>query len=180
MAAAEVTLELLTQTGGVGKTFSRWRDELAASIPAGSWSNHSFFCVFKKFCSMTTSLATIKQEAEVAKIELQVIGNLESMVGICLPQIWGKAEADFSSKLLGNTDVFKNAVRADQEFLPKPGDANVPGNFWTDAQELMEPAHEYEILKRIVPVLKKQDDMARVTNDFLKNQVRAGGSARIH
>ena len=125
-------LELLTQTGGGGKSFSRWRDELATSIPAGSWSNHSFFCIFKRFSSMMTSLASMKQEAEVAKIELQVIGNLESMAGICLPQIRGKAEADFRCKLLGSTDLFKNAVHADQEFLPKPGDANVPGKFWTD------------------------------------------------
>ena len=95
-----VTLQLMSQTSGGGKSFKTWKTGLVTSVPA--WDRVSFAKGLEEFCAACVSMDDNFHE-RVSKLKLEgsesLLKFLVSIRTDALPDLWETAKADFPRKI---------------------------------------------------------------------------------
>ncbi len=165
-------LELMSQTGGGGKTFKVWQDGLVASVP--SWDQSSFADSLSAFCVACSSLKEdFAQGLQAAGLDEAegFVTALKSVQLSALPDLWRTAKQQFEAKLISSKEIFAPHV---SKFLPSP--ARVAGTFWQELAELPLPNHEMKVLRTIsmiVDVAQARDEMTEFESKFQRNALRS-------
>ena len=165
-----VTLQLMSQTSGGGKSFKTWKAGLVTSVP--SWDRVSFAKCLEDFCAACMSIDD-HFHAKVSKLEVQgaesVLDLLLSIRSDALPDLWETAKADFQAKLIESLEIFR-PYRG--KFLPSP--ARVGKEFWQKLAEYAMPTVEFQVLMKMSPILKIDDEVVKpLTEQSMYNSVRS-------
>ena len=144
-----LVLGFMAQTGGDGKNFIAWQDELANNIPG--WDKAAFTTCLENFCQRMASVdGSFRKSSEVFQLShcdtfLDVVMSTQQHA---LPKLWDKAEEEFERQLLEKARFFE---QFQDKFLPSLD--RVGGSFFKDCYSMEVPAREFDILNKMKHVL---------------------------